>query len=70
MVWKLGPSLAAEWGATAFELIAMWGWTTLAQATPYTRAADRKRMGDTAAAKLLEGFTGAQKANRHSPHLE
>jgi hypothetical protein len=67
---KLGPALAAEWGASGPELMAMWGWTTLAQATLYTRSADRKRMGDTAAAKLLEGFTAAQSANKHSPHLE
>lgn len=60
---KLGPALAAEWGATELELMAMWGWTTMAQATLYTRSADRKRMGVTAASKLLEGFTAAQTAN-------
>lgn len=61
---KLGPTMAAEWGATAHELMAMWGWTTLAQAELYTRAANRQMLGDSAAAKLMAGFAGsAQKAN-------
>lgn len=64
---KLGPTLAAEWGATAHELMAMWGWTTLAQAELYTRAANRQVLGDSAAAKLMAGFAGsAQKANANS----
>lgn len=67
---KLGPALAAEAGASASELMAMWGWTTLAQATLYTRSADRQKMGATAAAKLLGGYEdAAQKVNKHSPHL-
>ncbi len=56
---KLGPALAAEWGATELELMAMWGWTTMAQATLYTRSADRRRMGVTAAAKLMGAFDAA-----------
>lgn len=59
---KLGSTLAAEQGASAHELMAMWGWTTLAQAELYTRAADRKRLGTTAASKLMAGFA-EQKAN-------
>lgn len=53
---KLGSTLAAEAGATAHELMAMWGWTTLAQAELYTKAIDRKRLGAMAATKLLLGF--------------
>ena len=61
---KLGPALAAEWGATANELMAMWGWTTLAQAELYTRSANRETLGVTASAKLLAGWTEmVQKAN-------
>lgn len=59
---KLGPTLAAEWGATSQELMAMWGWTTLAQAELYTRSANRRKLGDQAAEKLLAGFTAARKA--------
>lgn len=54
---KLGPTLAAQAGATPHELMAMWGWTTLAQAELYTRSANREALGETAASKLLAGFT-------------
>lgn len=60
---KLGPSLAADAGATSHELMAMWGWTTLAQAELYTRAADRKRLGKSAASRLIDGYSEAQSAN-------
>lgn len=56
---KLGPTLAAENGATANELMAMWGWTTLAQAELYTRSANRKVLGDSAASKLMAGYEGS-----------
>lgn len=58
---KLGPTLAAEAGATAHELMAMWGWTTLAQAQLYTITADRKRLGGAAAEKLLGGYANASR---------
>lgn len=61
---KLGPALAAESGASALELMAMWGWTTLAQAELYTRSANRRILGDSAASKLLAGYEeSAQNAN-------
>jgi integrase len=53
---KLGPSIAADNSATAHELMAMWGWSTLEQAQLYTKAADRQRMGEAAAAKLQAGY--------------
>jgi len=68
---KLGPTMAAEWGATAHELMAMWGWTTLAQAELYTRAANRQLLGDSAAAKLMAGFAdSAQRENAKSRTLD
>lgn len=60
---KLGPTLAAEAGATANELMAMWGWTTLEQAELYTRSANRQLLGGAAAAKLMAAFSGAQIEN-------
>lgn len=60
---KLGPTLAAEAGATASELMAMWGWTTLEQAELYTRSANRQLLGGAAAAKLMAAFSGAQTEN-------
>jgi len=56
---KLGPTLAAENGATPHELMAMWGWTTLAQAELYTRAANRRRMAEEAAGKLMGAYDAA-----------
>lgn len=53
---KLGPALAAEFGASANELMAMWGWTTLEQPELYTRSASREILGDSAAAKLLASY--------------
>ncbi len=41
---KAGATRAAEAGATAHQLMAMFGWRTLAEAEHYTRAADRKRL--------------------------
>jgi integrase len=60
---KLGPTLAAEAGATASELMAMWGWTTLEQAELYTRSASRQVLGDAAAAKLMAAYSVAQTEN-------
>jgi len=65
---KLGSTLCADAGATPHELMAMFGWTTLAQAELYTRKADRRRLGKTASAKLLSGYEELM-ANKHSPHL-
>ncbi|MBS0242776.1 MAG: tyrosine-type recombinase/integrase, partial [Proteobacteria bacterium] len=41
---KAGATRAAEAGATAHQLMAMFGWRSLAEAELYTRAADRKRL--------------------------
>jgi site-specific recombinase XerD len=61
---KLGPSLAAQAGASAKELMAMWGWTTLAQAELYTRSADAEILGESASAKLMTGWLAqVQKQN-------
>lgn len=49
---KIGPTLAAEFGASAHELMAMWGWVTLEHAELYTRGVDRERLGNAAASRL------------------
>lgn len=41
---KAGATTAAENGATAHQLMAIFGWMTLQQAERYTRAAERRRM--------------------------
>lgn len=45
---KIGATLAAENGATASQLMAMFDWTTISQAKVYTDAADRKRLAGEA----------------------
>ena len=45
---KAGATFAAENGATAHELKAMYGWKTLKQAALYTDKADEKRLADGA----------------------
>lgn len=43
-VRKAGACTAAENGATAAQMMAIFGWSTAAMATKYTRAADRKKI--------------------------
>lgn len=64
---KTGPVLAAQAGATASELMAMWGWATLAQAEHYTKSASKEILGGSAASKLMAGYTDmVQKGNAKS----
>jgi integrase len=51
---KAGAVAAANAGATAHQLKAIFGWETLKQAEVYTRSADQIRLAD-AAMHLLEG---------------
>ena len=45
---KLAATIAANNGATAHQLMAMFGWLTLKQAEHYTRRADQKRLAEDA----------------------
>jgi integrase len=49
---KCAATRFADNGATAHELMAWFGWSTLREAERYTRAADRERLARRAAAKL------------------
>ena len=51
---KAGATMAAENGATAHQLMALFDWMTPAQATPYTMAADRKRLTEEAMKLLVK----------------
>jgi site-specific recombinase XerD len=46
-VRKAGATIAAENGATAHQLMAIFGWDTLKQAEVYTKAADQKRLAES-----------------------
>lgn len=50
---KAGATIAAENGATAHQLMSIFGWLTLKEAERYTRAAEQKRLA-AAAMGLLE----------------
>ena len=60
---KAGATIAAENGATDRQLMALYDWTTAAQANVYTAAANRKRMAGEAARLLV----GDQTANSDCP---
>ena len=49
---KAAATRAADNGATAHELMAIFGWVDIKEAEIYTRAADRKRLAAQAMAKL------------------
>ena len=53
---KLAATLSAEAVATVNELMAMFGWSSPAQALVYTRAADKKRLA--AEAESVAGVEG------------
>jgi hypothetical protein len=45
---KAGATIAADNGATAHQLMAIFGWDTLKMAERYTRGADQKRLAQSA----------------------
>lgn len=59
---KAGATIAAEAGASAHQLMAMFGWTKLEEAERYTRGADRKRSAAVAAGHIVNNFLP------HHPH--
>jgi hypothetical protein len=50
---KAGATIAVDNGATAHQLMAIFGWDTLKMAEKYTRAANQQRLAE-AAMHLLE----------------
>lgn len=57
---KAGSTRAAEAGATAHQLMAMFGWRSLAEAEIYTRAAERKKMAALGMAFLEKGVQAGE----------
>ncbi|WP_169453569.1 tyrosine-type recombinase/integrase [Pleomorphomonas oryzae] len=51
---KAAATRCAENGATANELMAMFGWTTLQEAEWYTRAAERRKLGLSGSDRLSQ----------------
>jgi integrase len=52
---KAGAAIAAENGATAHELMSIFGWLTLKEAERYTRAAEQKKLAARAMSWLERG---------------
>jgi site-specific recombinase XerD len=52
---KAGATIAAENGASAHQLMAVFGWTTLRQAELYTRAAQQKLLAASGMALIVPG---------------
>jgi integrase len=53
---KAGATLAANAGATAHELMAMYGWSRLKMAEVYTKEADKARLARGAAKRIAEAI--------------
>ncbi len=51
---KAGATRAAENGATAHQLMSMYGWKTLQEAEHYTKAAERRKLAASGMPLLLE----------------
>ncbi|WP_234879361.1 tyrosine-type recombinase/integrase [Sinorhizobium americanum] len=49
---KASATIAADEGATAHEVMAIYGWTRLAMAEVYTKEADKKRLAKAASERL------------------
>jgi len=55
---KTGAAIAAENGATAHELMSIFGWLTLKEAERYTRAVEQKKIAGRAMRMLERGEKG------------
>jgi integrase len=64
---KAGSTRAAEAGATAHQLMSIYGWRSLAEAETYTRAAERKRLAAAGSVHLLAGLTARHSATNVPP---
>ena len=60
---KLAATVVADAGGSEQELQALFGWTTSAMSSVYTREANRKRQSLQAAFKLLEELEGNKTPN-------
>lgn len=58
---KAGATIAAEAGATAHELMAMFGWSRISMAEVYTKEANKKVLARAAAERIADKF---------APHLQ
>lgn len=65
---KAGATIAADAGATAHQLMAMYGWRKLEEAELYTRQADRRRNAAVAAEQIENAFSRTEKSGSGGSH--
>jgi len=65
---KAGATIAAENGATSQQLMAIFGWSSLSMAELYARAANQKRLAESAMHLLgLEEQTESESCPTEGP---
>lgn len=69
-VRKIAATIAAENGATAHQLMAIFGWTNIRQAEVYTREAERARLAAQGIGTLDESRTSIPAPTRKVRELE
>ena len=67
---KAGATIAADAGATAHQLMAMYGWRKLEEAELYTREADRRRNAAVAAKHIGNAFLPHQSPTDPAPKVK
>lgn len=63
---KAGATIAADEGASDRELMALYDWTSVAQANVYTAAVNRKRLAEKTAQHIAAGSEREQKVSHLS----
>lgn len=58
---KAGATIAANNGATAHELMAMYGWSRISMAEVYTKEANRRQLAHAAAERIANGLSPHRK---------
>lgn len=66
-VRKAGATIAANSGASARELMAMYGWSRISMAEQYTKAADQAKLARAAAERIANVFSPHPKKVRQTP---
>jgi integrase len=66
---KAGATIAADNGATAHQLMSMYGWRKLEEAELYTREADRRRSAAVAAGHIGNAFPPNPPPTNPEPNL-
>lgn len=65
---KAAATRLADAGATAYELMAWFGWTSIREAERYTKQANRKRLAESAG-KLISGTSSGKPATQFAKNL-